>query len=245
MEYFWRQQDDIPQGLGYQLFGTTHFISVILTLAGVFLLVRIFSKLENERQERWLKAITLIMLSMELFKDGFLLSVNRFGLGYLPLHICSIGILIFLLNEFLPWRKAGEILGEIAFIVIMPASFSALLFADWTIYYPVWNFMNLYSYIWHGLLMLYPVLKAMRGEIITDIKHIHYVILFFCVVIPPVYIFDKCFDCNYFFINWPVPNTPLAWFAARMGNPGYLLGYAGLTAGVILLEYSVIHILRR
>ena len=238
MEYFWRQQDDIPQGLGYPLFGTTHFISVILTLAGVFLLVRIFSKLENERQGRWLKAITLIMLSMELFKDGFLLSVNRFGLGYLPLHICSIGIFIFLLNEFLPWRKAGEILGEIAFIVIMPASFAALLFADWTIYYPVWNFMNLYSYIWHGLLILYPVLKAMRGEIISDIKHIHYVILFFCIVIPPVYI-------NYFFINWPVPNTPLAWFAARMGNPGYLLGYAGLTAGVILLEYSVIHILRR
>ena len=165
MEYFWRQQDDIPQGLGYQLFGTTHFISVILTLAGVFLLVRIFSKLENERQERWLKAIPLIMLSMELFKDGFLLSVNRFGLGYLPLHICSIGIFIFLLNEFLPWRKAGEILGEIAFIVIMPASFAALLFADWTIYYPVWNFMNLYSYIWHGLLILYPVLKAMKGKL--------------------------------------------------------------------------------
>ena len=78
MEYFWRQQDDIPQGLGYQLFGTTHFISVILTLAGVFLLVRIFSKLVNERQGRWLKAITLIMLSMELFKEGLSSKVCKF-----------------------------------------------------------------------------------------------------------------------------------------------------------------------
>lgn len=243
MENFWKQQDDIPQSLGYPLFGTTHLLSVVITLACVFLIARCFSRRKDVTQAKWLKAIPPIMLSMELLKDGFLLSVNRFGLGYLPLHICSIGIFVFLLNEVLPWRKAGEILGEIAVIVIMPASFVALLFADWTIYYPVWNFMNLYSYIWHGMLILYPILKMMRGEIIPDIKHLHYVIVFFCVLIPPVYIFDKCFDCNYFFINWPVPNSPLAWLAERMGNPGYLLGFAGLAAAVILTEYLVMHIM--
>lgn len=56
-------------------------------------------------------------------------------------------------------------------------------------------------------------------------------------------IFDKCFDCNYYFINWPVPNSPLAWLAERMGNPGYLLGFAGLAAAVILTEYLVMHIM--
>lgn len=241
-EYFWKQQDDLPQGLGYPLFGPTHVISVIITLLLVFLAARSFTRLKDERQKNWLKAIPVVMVIMEIFKDLFLVSVRRFGIGYLPLHICSIGIFVFLLIEYLPWEKADKVFGEIAFVIIMPASFAALLFADWTIYYPVWNFMNLYSYVWHGMLILYPVLKTMRGEIAPSIRHIHYVILFLCAVVPPVYIFDKCFSCNYFFVNRPLPNTPLYWLASFMGNPGYLFGYAVLTGLVILIVYSAVHI---
>ena len=35
MEYFWRQQDDIPQGMGYPLFGIAHILSVAVTLIAV------------------------------------------------------------------------------------------------------------------------------------------------------------------------------------------------------------------
>jgi uncharacterized membrane protein YwaF len=102
--------------------------------------------------------------------------------------------------------------------------------------------MNLYSYVWHGLLVLYPVMLFVRKEIRLSIKHIHYVIGFLCVVVPPIYAFDKHFGCNYFFVNRPVPDTPLEWMADRMGNPGYLLGYVALTLGVILVMYFLIWI---
>ena len=119
----------------------------------------------------------------------------------------------------------------------MSASLAALLFADWTVYYPVMNFMNLYSYLWHGLLVLYPLLLKRTKEISPSIRHVHWVILFLCVVVPPIYLFDKKYGCNYFFVNWPVQNSPLSWLASFMGNPGYLLGYAVLVLIVILLLY--------
>ena len=240
MEYFWRQQDDIPQGMGYPLFGAAHLLSVAITLAlTIFLLVAI-CRCEDKRRRQIQKKIPVVMVIMEIFKDLFLVSVHRFGIGYLPLHICSIGIFVFLLREYLPWKNAKNVLGEIAFIIIMPASMAALLFADWTIYYPVWNFMNIYSYAWHGLLLLYPMLIRSCNEISPSIKHIHYNLIFLMILVPPVYIFDKKYGCNYFFLNWPVPGSPLSWLESFMGNPGYLIGYAALTVMVILLMYFLI-----
>ncbi len=161
------------------------------------------------------------------------------GMGYLPLHICSIGIFVFLLRELLPWKLAKDYFGEIAFVIIMPASACALMFPDWTVYYPVWNFMNLYSYLWHGMLLLYPLLIFVRGEISPELGHLYYEILFLFAVVPPVYAFDKHFGCNYFFVNWPVQDSPLSIMEFYMGNPGYLIGYAGLTVLVILMMYAL------
>ncbi len=248
--------------MGYPLFGVAHLLSVAITLFFVVILARWImgpgaAKPGGEsgpgaaKRARILRGIPLFMVGLEIFKDLFLVHVGRFGIGYLPLHICSIGIFVFLLREWGTWRtskEAGsrrrplwqrvrEAFGEIAFILIMPASFTALIFADWTVYYPVLNFMNIYSYIWHGLLILYPVVLWLTGEVSPSIRHIHYVLLFLCVVVPPIYAFDKHFGCNYFFVNWPVPGSPLSWLSSFMGNPGYLVGYALLTLAVILLMY--------
>ncbi len=245
MEYFWKQQDDIPAGMGYPLFGSAHLLCVSVTLLFVIILLFAVIKMEEQKQRRFLKTVPLIMVLMEVFKDIFLIAVNRFGIGYLPLHICSIGIFVFLFREWLPWKWAKKVFGEIAFIIIMPASMAALLFADWTVYYPVLNFMNIYSYIWHGLLILYPVLLKIRGDIDPSIRNMRYVLAFLCVVVPPIYIFDKVFGCNYFFVNWPIPNSPLSYLASFMGNQGYLLGYAGLTIAVILFMYLGIELRKR
>ncbi len=242
MDYFWKQQDDIPAEMGYPLFGVAHLLCVAATLLVALILILIIRRLVEKKQKTFLKAVPIFMVLLELFKDGFLIRVHRFGIGYLPLHVCSIGIFVFLLREFLPWKKAKDLFGEVAFMLIMPGAMAALIFPDWTTLYPVFNFMNLYSYVWHGLLVLYPVMLFVRKEIRPSIKHIHYVIGFLCVVVPPIYAFDKHFGCNYFFVNRPVPDTPLEWMADRMGNPGYLLGYVALTLGVILVMYFLIWI---
>ncbi|WP_242835899.1 YwaF family protein [Butyrivibrio sp. FCS014] len=228
--------------MGYPLFGVAHLLSVAITLFFVVILARWIMGPGAAKRARILRGIPLFMVGLEVFKDLFLVSVGRFGIGYLPLHICSIGIFVFLLREAGSrrrplWQWVRDVFGEIAFILIMPASFTALIFADWTVYYPVLNFMNIYSYIWHGLLILYPVVLWLTGEVSPSIRHVHCVLLFLCVVVPPIYAFDKHFGCNYFFVNWPVPGSPLSWLSSFMGNPGYLVGYALLTLAVILLMY--------
>ena len=185
------------------------------------------------------------MAGLEIFKDLFLVHVHRFGLGYLPLHVCSIGIFVFLLREFLPLKKAKEIFGEVAVILIMPGALAALIFPDWTYLYPVLNFINLHSFLWHGLLVLYPLLLLIKGESEPGIKHIHYVLLFLCVVVPPIYVFDKKTGYNYFFVNRPEVSTPLEWIYNITGGKGYLIGYGILTVSVILAEYMVLYLLKK
>ena len=298
-EYFWRQQDDIPAGMGYPLFGAAHLLSVGITLALVIITVvlsqrgsatgkrvctdkRDSAKVEGEStravregiktkddiyHRKLHRYIPVALLILELIKDGILLAQGRFGIGYLPLHVCSIGVFVFLLREVIseesfikpptkgqsqpgqcqqcPGPRLKSILGEVAVILIMPASLAGLIFADWTTLYPVLNFFNLHSYLWHGLLILYPLALLISGEITPSIKHIHWVILFLCIIVPPIYIFDKLTGCNYFFINRPVTGSPLEWMAKYLGNPGYLIGYAIITILIIVFVYAIIHATRK
>ena len=104
-------------------------------------------------------------------------------------------------------------------------------------YGPVWNFFNIYGYIWHELLLLYPILLLIDHRVKPRLKHLWYEAVFLAVIIPPIYIFDKINDCNYMFINWPEPGTPLSFFAAKVGTPGYLLPYAAMAFIVMALIY--------
>lgn len=245
MDYFWKQQDDIPAGMGYPLFGIAHLLCVIATALVVVTAIAVFHRLDDKGQKRFLSGFPIFMIFLEIFKDLFLVSVHRFGIGYLPLHVCSIGIFVFLLREYLPWKRAKEVFGEIAFVLIMPASVAALIFPDWTVLYPVLNFINIHSYIWHGALVLYPILLMIRKEIRPSIRHMYWPVIFLCLIVPPIYLFDKHFGCNYFFVNWPVPDSPLSWCASFMGNPGYLIGYGVMVLVTILLIYSIIWIVEK
>ena len=244
-KYFWKQQDDIPAGMGYQLFGSAHLISVAVTICIVIAGVMLICKRNMLFKKRVVRIIPLLMVALEVFKDLFLVSVGRFGIGYLPLHVCSIGIFVFVLREYLPFEWSKVFFGEISFVLIMPASLAALFFADWTVYYPVFNFMNLYSYLWHGLLILYPVLLYVMREVRPEIRHFHYVLLFLIVIVPLVYAFDKRFNCNYFFVNWPAAGSPLEWCEAVIGNPGYILGYGVMVLVAMLMVYGIIFVIEK
>lgn len=245
MDYFWKQQDDLPAGIGYGLFSIEHIISIVVVLALVVLAAILINHSSEDKKERINKTIPVAMLILEVFKDLYLLRVGHFGIGYLPLHICSIGIFVFLVSEYAPFAKIKEIFGEIAYILIMPASLCALMFPDWADLYPVWNFMNLYSYLWHGLLILYPILLKLEGEIKPDLRHIHYEIIFLMIVVPPILLFDKKFGCNYFFVNWPLKGTPLALIEYIFGMKYYIVGYGVLALAVLIMMYVVTGIINK
>ena len=215
-------------------------MTLAVCAALIVLLVLLFKALPEGGRHRVLKAVPWIMIGLECFKDLFLIRAGHFSVGYLPLHLCSLGVFVFLLSSLSKTARWKGIFGEIAVTLILPGSIAALLFPDWAHLYPVFNFMNLYGYLWHSLLVLYPLLCIAQKHVDLSIRHIHYDLIFLICVAPPVYVFDRIFNCNYMFVNWPPSGTPLEIIASITGNQLYLAGYAVFSVGVILLIYFVI-----
>ncbi|MBQ1489508.1 MAG: YwaF family protein [Eubacterium sp.] len=243
MEYFWTQYSDLPAGIGYGRFSTEHWMELLVIGILIIVLLRIVLRCSERTQQFILRAVPVLMVFLECFKDLFLLQAGHFSVGYLPLHLCSLGVFVFLLFAFSSRRR--EMWAEIAFCLILPGSVVALLLPDWAHLYPVWNFMNLYGLTWHGLLVFYPLLLYLRGDVHPEIRHMRWSILFLCCVTPPIYLFDRIFHTNYLFVNWPAPGTPLEWLADRMGNPGYLLGYAVCILLVLTGYYGLLFVLNK
>lgn len=242
LDYFWKQYSDLPDGLGYERFSAPHIVTLAVIALLTILITRWFGRQPREKQDRILRIIPLLMVLLECCKDAFLLSVHQFGVGYLPLHLCSLGVFVFLLEECSPSKGWQSFFGEIAVTLILPGTIAALLFPDWTHLYPVLNFMNLYGFTWHGLLLLYPILLLRAGRVHLSPRHIHYDLIFLLCTAVPIYFFDKAFGCNYMFLNWPPKGTPLAWIASLTGPDWYLAGYAVFACLVIGLIYAGIWI---
>lgn len=228
MKYFWLQWQDLPSGIGHATFSLTHLMTLAVVLVTIIAAQRGFMLASERARNTILKAIPLVMVGLEVFKDVHLYAMGRWSMDYLPLHLCGIGVFVFLLAEYLPSPRSRAVFGEIAYCLILPGAVAALIFPDWLKYYPVLNFFYLYSFLWHTLLVIYPVMLRSAGFIKPSTKHIWYEIVFLCCVVPPVMFFDKITGYNYMFVNYPPPGTPLEWIASFMGNPGYLIGYAAL-----------------
>ena len=232
MEYFWTHEYDLPAGVGYAHWSAAHLLSIAVLAMAVAVCLRRAAASEGMKR-RMIRILPVLLVGMELGKDLYLCLVGHFGLGYLPLHLCSMGIPVFLLAVYVGRLRA--FFTEVALILILPGSVCAILFPDWNMY-PVWNFMNLYSWVWHGLLVLFPLLLILDGWK-PVFKSIWKPVVFLLAVVPPIYAFDRWAGCNYLFVNWPPEGTPLVWLAGLMGVPGYLAGYALLAAMVMLAMY--------
>ena len=225
-------------------FSAEHIVTLLVLGVLLIVSVRILTA-KDTRRAASMKVLPWIMVGLEIFKDAFLISTGHFGVGYLPLHLCSLGVFVFIAASLSKTERWREIWGEIACIVIVPGTIAALLFPDWAHLYPVFNFMNLYGYVWHGMLLLYPVMMVKSGWTHLSIRHAHYVWIFMAGAAIPVYIFDRAANCNYMFVNWPPKGTPLAWIAEVTGDALYLVGYTVFAAIVIGLIYTGVEIYHR
>ena len=239
---FWKQYEDLPPDAGYGRFSMEHWITLAVIAVLIVFAVRLFTRQDEERRGQIMKIIPIVMVCLEVFKDAFLIRGGHFGVGYLPLHLCSLGVFLFLLIAFCPSERWKAVFSEIAVILILPGSVAALLFPDWAHLYPVFNFMNLYGYVWHGMLLLYPVMMVKSGWSHLSVRHAHYVWIFMIGAAIPVYFFDRAAGCNYMFVNWPPKGTPLEIIAHITGDGLYLVGYAVFAFIVIGLIYAGIEL---
>ena len=100
--YFWMEGKDIPAGVGFGHFTAKHILMLLLCAVFITVLTLWFKKQPLRRQNTFLKILACLMLAGNLVRDLFLLIIGRMSLGYLPLHLCSFSIFVYLLHAFLP-----------------------------------------------------------------------------------------------------------------------------------------------
>lgn len=246
--YFWLEGRDLElydHAIGFGLFTWKHFAMLAVCVALIAALCRYFLGRTARQQARILKITAVALLLGNLGRDVFLLIRGRMTIGYLPLHLCSFAIFVYLLHAFLPDVQQSRFraaLGEIGFTLLMPGTIWALILPDWSAY-PILNFMSLHSFLWHSVLVAYPLMLLLSGRIHPSICHIWYPIAYLCVVVPPTWAFDIRMNVNYLYVNWPLPGTPLEWFYQTLGKY-WRFGYAGLVLACILAVYGIIGLTR-
>lgn len=238
MEYFWCTSENIPKGLGFSHFGVLHLCwlaLMVVLIAGSCLLYR---RAGSRGRGIWRKTIALLLIADELFKDIPLWITGTFLVDYLPFQLCSINIFIIAWHA---WRP-GKMLDNFLYTVCIPGALAAMLFPSWT-KLPGWNFMCIHSFTVHILLVMYPVVLFLCGEIRPDIR---YLWKSFCLLGAFALValgLNLIWDTNFMFLMSAAKGNPLYWFGEHWGS--HLLGFPVIIAGVVAVLYGPLELWRR
>lgn len=240
LKFFFTYETGIPDGIGFGLFKPWHllWLMVCVFLTAVFLFY--YAKAGADKRKTAEKILVYSMPGWMMLRILYIIVIKEQLIYELPLHLCSLSGLLCMLHYFTGWKWIGQVL----YTVGLPGTVVALVFPNWT-FYPAIHFITIEGFFFHMGIVMYVCAMLYVRKIVPDIKKIWSVVLFLLAVVTPVYFFDKKFNTNYMFVNWPSQGSPLEFIAAFMGNPGYLLGYAVLVLFCILLMNAVYQIIRR
>lgn len=231
---FFTPQERIPPGLGFSLFGPVHLLWLAGLAGGILLLCRVYRGLGPRARRRLSAGLCLAMLAMDLAWDLALLAQGAFTLNYLPLDLCGLAMF----GELWAALRPGPVRRELCWCLFLPGAAMALVFPNWTPL-PFWNLLYLRSFLLHGLLVAVPVLWVAGGELRPDPRNLPKCLAVALGLCVPIYAIDRLLDQNFFFLNTPSPGSPLEWFAARLGSPGYLLGLPVMLGAVWAVQYGL------
>lgn len=230
MQYFSSTIETIPPGLGFPLFGAVHLAWLALFFAAAVFCSLLYRRLSREKRRRMRLVFAVLLLADEAFKTVCLLAAGNYLFTYLPLHLCSINIILIVIHAPRPSR----LLGSFLYTVCIPAAAAALLFPTWTSLPPA-NFMHLHSFTVHILLAVYPIMLTAGGDIRPRLREVPYCLGLLAVLAVLIYPVNLLLDTNFMFLMYAPEGNPLAWFESTLGN--HLIGYPVLIAAVVAVMF--------
>ena len=238
MTYFLETIETIEPGHGFSHFSAYHFLWLAILIVFVAALSAVYRKKDAATRTKWRKGIAVAILLDEVWKMFWLTVGGTYTLDYLPLHLCSINIIIIAVHAW----KPGKTLDNYLYAICVPAALAAMLFPSWTSL-PTLNFMHLHSFTVHILLIAYPVVLTVAGDIRPDLRQLPKSLLFTVCMAVPIYVFNLLFDTNFMFLMYAEEGNPLLIFEQLLGH--HLLGVPVLGAVFIGLMYAVYYGCRR
>ena len=238
MQYFLDTVETIPEGIGWSLFSGYHFLWLgILAVFAAVLSVQ-YKKRNAEQRAKWRKAMAAAIILDEIWKMFWLTVGGRYLPDYLPLHLCSINIILIAIHAW----KPSKMLDNFLYGVCIPGAMAAMLFSSWTSLPPL-NFMHLHSFTIHILLITYPVMLTVGGDIRPDWRMLPKCILFTLCMAVPVYLVNLALDTNFMFLMYAEEGNPLLIFEELFGN--HLLGIPVLATVFVGVMYLILYLCRR
>ena len=233
MQYFLDTSDTIPSGLGFSHYDATHiawlFALVIFTVA----MCLVYRRLSSEDGKRLFRRIFAgVVLFDEAWKWFWLILGGNVTVGYLPLHLCSINIVMITLHA---WRPS-KLLDNFLYLICIPGALAALLFPNWT-KLPLANFMYWHSFTVHILLVAYPIILLVGKSIRPKARYILPCLGMLIAMAVPIYLFNLAFDTNFMFLMEADEGNPLYAFEQIFGS--HLVGFPIIIAAVVLVMYGI------
>lgn len=237
-QYFFDTKETIPPGLEWSHYGPWHLLWLAVMVVFITLLSVQYKKQDALARARWRKVTGLIILGMELCKLTMLVLVGRYTHDYLPLHLCSVNILLINIHA----AKPGPVLDNFLYGICIPGAMAAMIFPDWTMLPPI-NYNNIHSFAIHILLVAYPVMVTVGGDLKPDWRKLPWCLLFTLCMAVPVYLFNLKFGTNFMFLMRAEPGNPLLIFEQLWGH--HLLGVPVLGTVFIGMMYLILWACRR
>lgn len=230
MKYFLDTVGTIAKGVGFQHYDRCHMLWLAVFVVVAVVCSVVYRHCDECKRRKFRIGIAALLVIDELFKQTCLQLGDNFKFDYLPLHLCSINILLIAVHAIKPFK----ILDNFLYTVCIPGALAALLFPTWT-KLPLENFMHIHSFSVHILLALYPIMLTAGRDIRPAPREIPRTLGFLGVLAAAVYGINLLLDTNFMFLMKAPKGNPLYWFEKTFGE--HLIGYPILIALVLLTMY--------
>lgn len=231
MKYFLLTEEVIPDGMGFRSFDLTHLMWLAVTVVLIVLAALQYRRLDEKGRDKWRKVVAILLIADELFKQVCLIIGGNFLVKYLPLHLCSINLFLIAYHAW----KPNKMLGSYLYAVCIPGALAAILCPTWT-QLPVLNFMHLHSTTVHILLLMYPVVLTVGGDIKPRAKQIPKCLLILACLAAVALVANLLLDTNFFFLMGAGgKNNPLYLFELLLGD--HRFGFPILIAAVLAVMF--------
>lgn len=192
---FFTPEANIPEGVGFKLYGPTHllWLGIFVLLCVVSLII--YKKLNAKQRNIMRIGIAVTVIALETAKNIVAFAVGDFGIGHMPFHLCGINVLLITFCIF----KRTKTVENFLYYIGIPGAMLALLTPDWT-NMPCLNYFHMHSFIIHMFLVLYPFVLVASGDLKPDFKSMPRCVLLLIGFAIPALILNLIFDQNFMFL---------------------------------------------
>ncbi|MDR0899054.1 MAG: YwaF family protein [Lactobacillaceae bacterium] len=207
-----------PPSKGFGLYSLTHIAVLILITLFIIWLVRVYLQSDILGRPQMRKWIAVVAIASDLlFREGISAMFGQFDPTLLPLHLCGMSMFIMVWDAFKPNRLTRSVLYSFS----LWGAVAALLFADWA-NRPILNVFVWQSFLVHALLIAYPMMLLVSGEMKPSFKDIPWSLLYLVVAVPIAIGANNIWGTNFWFLASGSAGSPLEPILKAVGTTWYI-----------------------